>query len=794
MLRKDFFEKHPLYQEQDIFYSGNWQISRNENENHLNGVLYIPLRHFIGSGGYNEYIRTYGWGDSDLYERLERTLEKKNINGDYIFHLPHGDSIRSGNKDVKIEIIKNMHLAKKRPWNKSNEKVEYVKVDDSKEIYQPVNLDLYQTPYQLVQKCTKFAFRCVLNDAGFTWNMTKNKNFPALAHMAYNRNRPKLIIEPKNGLGNRLRALASAAVVAQASKRNLVVIWTCDNHCEAKFSDLFRSEDLFFTDNRNEVDYCFKEVSESTHSFADYYDTSDKPVYSLNCSTNKNIYIVSACVLKSSLTDWTKESNWIRNNLHPIDHLEDEINYYSEMININSAIGLHIRMGQPAAKYSYEDSKGWDERQKNALEKFRKDSNYVHFMIEMEKIWRHNPDQVFFLCADNQEIYDAFHERYPDRIHNTIKYVPKAVYNRSVKQLQSALLDSYLLSKCSYVFGSPWSSFTELVSRLGRVKLLIAGKDFGITKYGLLFYPGSYNIGDDIQSLAASRFLPLVDYYIDRDNQQDFIYDEFGEPKGSFDSVLEENKKIKLIANGWYDGRLTKFPPNSKISPLFVSFHLNEGKDLFSEHNYQVIKELAKMDESMLDNEEKINYLKRNSPIGTRDIHTKDILAEKGILAYHTGCLTLTLKPIAPEAKTDNIYVVDANILEPKLFSELVPVHIAKKATYISHGLEKLLPLQEKQELARELLSKYQNAKLVITSRIHCALPCLALGTPFIFLYSKMDTDPRFDDTFRGLLGNGTSLPKNWDWENPKIKRSQTELARSIASKLEKTVSEFIKQ
>lgn len=57
-----------------------------------------------------------------------------------------------------------------------------------------------------------------------------------------------------------------------------------------------------------------------------------------------------------------------------------------------------------------------------------------------------------------------------------------------------------------------------------------------------------------------------------------------------------------------------------------------------------------------------------------------------------------------------------------------------------------------------------------------------------------MDTDPRFDDTFRGLLGNGTSLPKNWDWENPKIKRSQTELARSIASKLEKTVSEFIKQ
>ena len=40
-------------------------------------------------------------------------------------------------------------------------------------------------------------------------------------------------------------------------------------------------------------------------------------------------------------------------------------------------------------------------------------------------------------------------------------------------------------------------------------------------KFGLLNYSESYNVGDQVQSLAAKQFLPRVDYYIDRDNLQD---------------------------------------------------------------------------------------------------------------------------------------------------------------------------------------------------------------------------------------------------------------------------------
>jgi predicted glycosyltransferase involved in capsule biosynthesis len=799
ILRKDFFNKHPLTSNQNYFYTGNWQISRNENENHLNGVIYIPKKHFLEVGGYNEYIKTYGWDDSDLYERLQKnSLEKRDILSDHIFHLQHGDIIRSNFRDLKIEILKNMRLSQKRPWGKDKKSVSYIKIDDKKELYQPLDLDIYQIPYSLMQKCTLFALQCALNDVGYPWSMTNKKSYSTLVHLTYNRHRLKLFIEPKNGLGNRLRAIASAAVVAKETNRNLIIVWIPDNHCEAKFSDLFISDDLFYATSTEEVKYCFEEKitpkKSPSHSFADFYDTSDKPIYQLDFSTNKDIYIASACVLNTSLTNWSKESEWLKNNLRPVKHLEDEINHYSKCFDIANAIGVHVRMGQSTAEHSYEDSNGWEEKQRRTLEKSRKDSNYFHFMAEMEKIWENNPNQIFFLCADNSEIYEAFIKKYPNKMDKYIKYVSKTVYDRSTSQLQGALLDSYLLSKCKYVLGSPWSSFTELVARLGGVKILLAGKDFGTTKYGLLFYPGSYNIGDDIQSFAARQFLPIVDYYIDRDDQQTMLYDESGILKGDCNSLLDGPKKIKLIENGWYDGRLTKFPPHEKICPLFISFHLNEDKNLFSEHNYQVIKQIARLDDSMLNGQEKINYFKKYSPIGTRDIHTKNILEESGISAYHTCCLTLTLKPIfaLDDTRTENIFIVDANITDPDLLYKLVPKEIIDNATYISHGLEELLPLPKKHTLAWSLLAKYQTAKLVITSRLHCALPCLAFGTPCLFLYSKMNTDPRFDDTLKKLLGDGISLPRNWNWNNPHINKSKLKLVEKISESLQNIVTSFV--
>ena len=48
---------------------------------------------------------------------------------------------------------------------------------------------------------------------------------------------------------------------------------------------------------------------------------------------------------------------------------------------------------------------------------------------------------------------------------------------------------------------------------------------------------------------------------------------------------------------------------------------------------------------------------------------------------------------------------------------------------------------EEKFDIAKNALKKYADASLVITSRIHCALPCTAFGTKVIFIDGALETN-----------------------------------------------------
>lgn len=252
-------------------------------------------------------------------------------------------------------------------------------------------------------------------------------------------------------------------------------------------------------------------------------------------------------------------------------------------------------------------------------------------------------------------------------------------------------------------------------------------------KYGLLTYQEGkekYNVGDYVQSLAAKQFLPHVDSYLNREKLADYPGDD-----------------VKLIMNGWFTHNHSNWIPTSNINPLFVSFHINSTAAPF-----------------ML-NDKGISYLKGHEPIGCRDKFTAQILKEKGIEAYFSGCLTLTLDnyKVPDNERNEKIYIVDPlynfptkdkvflstkhfikSILNGKVFQlgklqkqleKIVDQDVLQNAEYVTQikptGREND---DEKFQYAEECLKKYAKAKLVITSRIHCALPCLAMGTPVIFI------------------------------------------------------------
>jgi len=252
-------------------------------------------------------------------------------------------------------------------------------------------------------------------------------------------------------------------------------------------------------------------------------------------------------------------------------------------------------------------------------------------------------------------------------------------------------------------------------------------------KYGLLTYTEQgrrFNIGDYVQSLAARQFLPRVDALINREKMA--LYD--GDP-------------IKIILNGWFTHNTDNWLPSEKIHPLFISFHVNSSAAPY------------------ILNTRAVEYLKRFEPIGCRDRFTVTLLEEKGIRAYFSGCLTLTLSSYAvPEAaRNDTVYIVDPFYNYPRAstmlsdwregvrsimngdvlklhnrsrdMKRLIDAGLLKSANYETQVLQSgKYSDEEKFAIAESLLKKYARAKLVITSRIHAALPCLAMGTPVIFV------------------------------------------------------------
>lgn len=329
------------------------------------------------------------------------------------------------------------------------------------------------------------------------------------------------------------------------------------------------------------------------------------------------------------------------------------------------------------------------------------------------------------------------------------------------------------------------------------------------------------NIGDYIQGLASMQFLTSKPKVIQRELLKDY-----------------NGGEVRMFMNGWYMHNTNQWPPSSEIDPCFVAFHMN-----------------VLTCNGMLTHEG-INYLKIHEPIGCRDSHTVEVLKNHGINAYFSGCMTLTLgETYKSEKNSGKVYFVDpalsidkdeyidivkfivkhpkkilkiaksyypcakdsstaliksiffsAQFLRKysKIFDEstlLKAEFICQQAKYI----KRKYPSEESLfEYAKYLVRKYAEADFVVTSRIHCALPCLGLETPVIYVESKNDSDASkcryggLRELFTTLTWDGKELSSSFPIKRkikssndfPENKKSWKPIARNLIN----TCKSWIKQ
>jgi hypothetical protein len=122
-------------------------------------------------------------------------------------------------------------------------------------------------------------------------------------------------------------------------------------------------------------------------------------------------------------------------------------------------------------------------------------------------------------------------------------------------------------------------------------------------------------------------------------------------------------------------------------------------------------------------------YFARHAPIGCRDVGTMEIFKSWGIEAYVSGCATMTFDRRAQDKPSDDVVVVDVSKSQFHRSER-------KTFTYVSHEFGvPFLSRATRMQFASELLEFYRTrAGFVVTSRIHCAMPCSAMGIPTLYV------------------------------------------------------------
>ncbi|MCL6620508.1 MAG: polysaccharide pyruvyl transferase family protein [Syntrophobacterales bacterium] len=199
-------------------------------------------------------------------------------------------------------------------------------------------------------------------------------------------------------------------------------------------------------------------------------------------------------------------------------------------------------------------------------------------------------------------------------------------------------------------------------------------------------------------------------------------------------------------------------------------------------------------------NPEIIGYLKDHEPIGCRDRHTMNLLRQQGVEAFFSACLTLTFPKREHPPEEGKVFLVDTGEIP-------LPTEIRKNSVKLTHLVSSLYGDDLKTSMAKKLLEIYKNhASLVITTRIHCALPCLAMGIPVIFFgdpddprisllqdlkvpiypYKRKPRGPYKMRYFRKLLGYLRLGRVNWHPEVPDLEALKAEMRRTITDLIER--------
>jgi len=252
-----------------------------------------------------------------------------------------------------------------------------------------------------------------------------------------------IIVQPCGGLCNRMRTIVGAADLANRLGHKLIIVWTTDSTLNASFNSLFSS-----------IPYKVIECSLTSIKFKLLFHWY-KDILSYQMIDDE--FIKKQCQEKISewLGDFSKGNFYIcgcENITLADDYSMFTINpllekYILPDFRSENTIGIHIR------------------RSDNSMS--IQNSPTSLFIENMKEEIRKNPQIMFYLATDDEEEEKQMKQQFGERM---LIYKKETLDRNDPRGIRDAMLDLYHLAHCKKIYGSYFSSFSDIAALWGNIE------------------------------------------------------------------------------------------------------------------------------------------------------------------------------------------------------------------------------------------------------------------------------------------------------------------------------------
>jgi hypothetical protein len=265
------------------------------------------------------------------------------------------------------------------------------------------------------------------------------------------------ILIPQGGIGNRMMTIASCIGLAKEENQSVQILWHTDTKLNCAFNSLFNPI--------KEERVTLIEKAKLPIKYRVFFGWKQKLAYF-------PIYLLSRNLQK----EFTRVEPYLRHfDTHKIRNLKGEILIQSSSkFYPYSDIGLLFTPKLELLKIIKENTKHFNHitvglhiRRTDHIRSI-KESPLELFCKAIDREIHSRNDVRFYLATDSYEEKNFLIQKYGDKI-----LTRKNILERNSEVgIREAIIDLYTLSKTRRIYGSYYSSFSEVAAELGNIKLI----------------------------------------------------------------------------------------------------------------------------------------------------------------------------------------------------------------------------------------------------------------------------------------------------------------------------------